>query len=84
MNCVSDLASSNNVATNGVNGGIDNKTWWKYECCAPMETSIEGACCLEIPETCKPRFSSTSRLKVCRSIHILCYDILGEKTLLVI
>ena len=39
---VSDLASSNYVATNGVNGRIGNKTWCKCECCAPMETSIEG------------------------------------------
>ena len=31
------------------------------------ETSIEGFCCLEIPKICKPRFSSTSCLNVCRS-----------------
>ena len=30
-----------------------------------MKTSIEGVCCLEIPEICKPRFSSTSCLNVC-------------------
>ena len=39
---MSDLVTSNDVATNGVNGRIGNKTWCKYECCAPMETSIEG------------------------------------------
>ena len=65
-NFVSDLASNNDVTTNGVNGRIGYKTWWKCECCAPMETSIEGVCCLEIPEICKPRFSSTSCLNVCR------------------
>ena len=62
---MSDLASSNDVATNGVNGRIGYKTWCKCECCAPMETSIEGVCCLEISEICKPRFSSTSSLNVC-------------------
>ena len=64
---MNDLASSNDVATNGVNGRIGNKTWCKCERCAPMETSIEGVCCLEIPGICKPSFSSISCLKVCRS-----------------
>ena len=63
---VSDLASGNDVATNGVNGRIGNKFWCKCECCIPMETSTEGACCLDIPEICKPRFSSTSCLYACR------------------
>ena len=39
-NSVRDLASSNDVATNDVNGRIDNKTLCKCECCALMETSI--------------------------------------------
>ena len=39
---MSDLASRNDVATNGVNGRVCNKTWYKSECCAPMEISIEG------------------------------------------
>ena len=64
---MSDLASSNDVAIYDVNGRIDNKTWCKCECCALMETSIEGVCCLEIPEISKPRFSSTSCLNVCMS-----------------
>ena len=64
---MSDMASSNDVATNGVNGRIGNKTWCKCESCAPIETSIEGVCCLEIPEICKPRFSNTWCLYVCRS-----------------
>ena len=63
---MSDLASSNDVATNGVNCRIGCKTWCKSECCAPMETSIKGVCCLEITEICNPRFSSTSCLNVCR------------------
>ena len=46
---MSDLASSNDVATNGVNGRIGNKTWDKCECYAPMETSIERVSCVEIP-----------------------------------
>ena len=66
-NTMCDLARNNNVTTNGVNGRIDNKTWCKCACCAPMETSIEGVCCLEIPEICKPRFSSTLCLYICRS-----------------
>ena len=49
------------------NGKIGNKTWCKCECCALIEISIEGACCLEILEICKTRFSSTSFLNVCRS-----------------
>ena len=61
-----DLASSNDVATNGMNCRIDYKTWCKCECWAPMETSIEVVCWLEIPEICKPRFSSTSCLNVYR------------------
>ena len=32
-----------------------------------LETSIEGSCCLEIPVICKPRFSGTWCLNVCRS-----------------
>ena len=56
---MSDLANSSNAATNDVDGRIGNKTWCKCECCAPVETSIESVCCLEIPEVCKPRFSGT-------------------------
>ena len=63
---MSDLASSSDVATNGMNGRIGNKTWCKCQCCAPVETSID-VCCLEMPGICKPRFSSTSCLNVCRS-----------------
>ena len=66
-NSVSDLPNSSNAATNDVDGGIGNKTWCKCECCAPMETSIVSVCCLEIPEICKPRFSGTLCLYVCRS-----------------
>ena len=47
--------------------GLTVKPGAKCECCAPMETSIEGVCCLEILENCKPRFLSTSCLNVCRS-----------------
>ena len=39
---MSDLLSSNNIATNDVDGRIGNKTWCKCECCAPMQTSIES------------------------------------------
>ena len=63
---LSDLASSNNAATNGLNGRIGYKTWCKCKCCAPTETSTEGVCCLEIPEICKRRFSNRSCLNVCR------------------
>ena len=69
--------------TNGVNGRIDNKTWCKCECCAPMGTSI-GVCCLEIPEICKPRFSSASGLNVCRSDPYFVIWFLGKKTSLVL
>ena len=58
-----DLPTSSNAATNNVDGRIGNKTW----CCAPMETSTESVCCLEIPEICKPRFSGTLCLYVCSS-----------------
>ena len=58
-NSMSDLANSSNAATNDVDGRIGNKTWCKCECCAPIETSTESVCCLEIPEVCKPRFSGT-------------------------
>ena len=64
---MNDPASKNDVVTNGVNGTISNKTWGKCECCTPMETSIEGVYCLEIPQICKSKFSSTSCLNVCRS-----------------
>ena len=79
-NSVSDLANSSNAATNDVDGRIGNKTWCKCECCAPMETSIESVCCLEIPEICKPRFSGTLCLYVCRSdLHfILRYSMWGK------
>ena len=36
------------------------------ECCAPRKTSTESVCCLEIPEICKPRFSGTLCLYICR------------------
>ena len=65
-NSVSDLASSNDLATNDVYGRTGCKTWCKCECCALMKTSI-GVCCLEIPEICKPRFLNTLCLNVCRS-----------------
>ena len=61
---MNDLASCNDVATNGMNGRIG-----KY--CPPMETSIEVVCCLEMPYDFKPRFSSRSCLNVCRSyLHL--------------
>ena len=63
---MSGVASSNDLATNGVNGRTGSKIWCKCECCALMETSIEGVCCLEIPEICKLRFWITSCLNVCR------------------
>ena len=65
-NFVRDMPSSNDVATDAVNGRIGNKTC-KFECCALMETSIKDVSCLEIPEIYKPRFSSPSCLNVCRS-----------------
>ena len=67
-NSMSDLANNSNAATNDVaDGGVGNKTWYKYECCAPVETSIENVCCLEILEICKPIFSGRLCLYVCRS-----------------
>ena len=62
-----DLARNNNVTTNGVNGRIGNKT--KCECCAPLETNIEGVCCLEIPE-------------ICISVEIICFEHLHQGFLL--
>ena len=83
---MSDLANSSNAATNDEDGSIGNKTWCKCGCCAPMETSIESVCCLEISEICKLRSSVTLCLHVCRSydIHILFHDILWEKNPLTI
>ena len=68
-NSVSDLASCNDVATNGVNGRIriSNKTCCKCECCVQTETNIEVVCSLEIPQICKPRFSNAFCLYDCRS-----------------
>ena len=61
------VASSNDAATNDVDGRIGNKTWCKCEWCNLMKISIESACCLEIPEICKTRFSGTLCLYVSRS-----------------
>ena len=36
-NSMSDLANSSNAATNDVDGRIGNKTWCKFECCAPWK-----------------------------------------------
>ena len=66
-NSVSDLTGYNDAATNGVVCRIGNKTWCKCECCTPMETSMEGVCCLEIRKICNPIFSGTLSLHVCRS-----------------
>ena len=63
---VSDLANSKDVATNSVHGELTKKRC-KCKCCGPLETSIERVSSLEIPEICKPWFSSTSCLRVCRS-----------------
>ena len=60
-NSMSDLASSSYAGTNDVDGRIANKTWCKRECCASMETGME------ISEICKPRFSGTLYLHICRS-----------------
>lgn len=51
---VSDMASSNDAVTNGVDDKIDNNTWCKF-----METIIEGVCCREIPEIYKSSYSDT-------------------------
>ena len=77
---MSDLANSNAV-TNDVDGRIGNKTWCKCECCAPMETMIESVFCLEIPETCKPRFLGTLCLYVCRSDHFIPRYSMREKSI---
>ena len=53
---MSDLVDSNDVATNGVNCRIGNKTWCKCEYCTSVETSIDSVCCLKIPDICKSRF----------------------------
>ena len=66
-NSVSDLANSNDIATNTMNGRIGSKSWCKCECCTLMETSIEGVSCLEMSVISKPRFLSTLCLNVCRS-----------------
>ena len=79
---MSDLASSSNAATNDVDGRTNNKTWCKCECCAPMETSTESVCCLEIPEICRPRFSGTLCLYVCRSdLHFISRYAMWEKSI---
>ena len=78
---MSDLANSSNAATNDVDGRIGNKTWCKCECCAPMETMIESVFCLEIPETCKPRFLGTLCLYVCRSDHFIPRYSMREKSI---
>ena len=77
---MSDLANSNAV-TNDVDGRIGNKTWCKCEFCAPMETMIESVFCLEIPETCKPRFLGTLCLYVCRSDHFITRYSMREKSI---
>ena len=79
-NSMGDLASSNDTPTNDADGRIVNKTWCKCECCAPMETSIEKVCYLEIYEIYKPRFSGTLCLYVCRSNPHFIQDIMCEKT----
>ena len=65
---MSDLASSNDVVTNGVNGRIGYKLDANVNamCYALVETSVEGVCCLEILLICKQRFPSTLCLNVCR------------------
>ena len=64
---MNDLASSYDAVINDVDGRIVNKTWCKYECYTPIETTIERVCCLEITKTCKPRFYGTSCLYFFRS-----------------
>ena len=81
---MSDLASSNDVATNGVNGRIGNKTWCKCECRAPMETSIEGVCCLEFLRFASQDFQVHRVWTFVDQIHISHYKILGENTSLII
>ena len=82
---MTDLANSSNAATNDVDRRIGNKILCKCECCAPLVTSTESVCCLEIPEICKPGFLGMLCLYVCRSDpHILFHDIPREKNPLTI
>ena len=75
---MSDLASSSNAATNDVDDRIGNKTWSKCKCCAPMETSLESVCSLEILEICKPRFSGTL---CCTFVNFLLRYSMREKSI---
>ena len=79
-----DLASSNDLAENAINGRMGHKTWCKSECCAPIETSIEIVYWLEIPGYENQDFQVHCVCTFLDQIHIFCYDILGEKTSLVI
>ena len=54
---MSDLPCSNDAAIKGVDGRIGNRTRCNWECCIPMETSIEGACYQEIPENLQGKIS---------------------------
>ena len=78
-NSVSDLASSNDVVTNVVDGRTGNKTWCKCECCAPMvffpQKFLRFACQV---------FQVYRVWTFVDQIRILWYDFQGEKTFLVI
>ena len=77
---MSDLTSSNDVVTNGVNGRTGNKFWCKCECCIPMESST-GACLL--PTTSWDLQANIFKYIAFVCLYIrstFCADILGEKT----
>ena len=79
---MSDLTSSNDVVTNGVNGRTGNKFWCKCESCIPMESST-GACLLPTTSWDLQANIFKNIVFVCLYIRsTFCADILGKKTLL--
>ena len=64
---MSDLASSNDAATNGVGSRIGSKPGANVNAVLQWKQPLKESGCLEIPEICKRRFSGMSCLYVCRS-----------------
>ena len=75
---------ANLYVMNVMNGRIGKKTWCKFECCAPMETTIDGSAAKKFLRFASQDFQIYRVWTFADQIHILCYDILDKKTSLVI
>ena len=80
---MNDLASSYDAVINDVDGRIGYKTWCKYECYTPIETTQNVSVAQKLLRLVSQDFMVRRVCTFLDQIDILCYDILCDKTSLV-